>query len=585
MANVTVTPGRRLSRIPPARSYSNLASRYAQQFQAAIDQSEQNDLATKLNELRLGNISFDAFKQYTQKLIDAAPAGSSKKADYTGILVSAENFNKTNIENQAQTTVDKLRTQMLEKFPGQVTAKDQLAIVQKLKTAVDKKTDVYDSLVKEETQLKNQIINEAQTTGKGNLSNNLDKYYAALKTENDHLISEYQSGRLTGYELDSQLYQNGLNLANAVAKADAAGVNVPTSYYQAADETGFIQQRLAQREVGQVFDVFDTSGKVQTVTHETLTADQAKTSPDFVRSRYQIEPDPASLGRRLMIVDTSTGQKFGAQSFATQAQASAAIAKLGEKAGWSVVVPQQTANGVVTQKQYNFDPKTQTFSPTDNPGLKVYTPVGDENANKFVAPATGGSLLNFINAGITKLNEFVDKTTGSFNLPGLQAQLNPNRITNPAAPNVNGPFMQPRILTEPTPTPSPTIASQSRIPAPTVTPTSTVAPSPTATTTPRGTQAPMSTQPRQSVQPLQNTLSEVPVSPPAVKSFTPFAGVDFSKLNLNPVTAVQRFFGGGGAQTSGPTMGPSVTSGGGLIDKLRNFGQQAIGSVKNFFGF
>jgi hypothetical protein len=66
-------------------------------------------------------------------------------------------------------------------------------------------------------------------------------------------------------------------------------------------------------------------------------------------------------------------------------------------------------------------------------------------------------------------------------------------------------------------------------------------------------------------------------------------GVDLSFLNRTPTFNAPSYtsaldIGKTGGNTSGPMVGPTVSSPS-FMDRLKSFGQQALGGIKNLFGF
>lgn len=580
MATITTNPRRRLSKVPAARSYAGVASKYAASFQTAIDQQEQNDISTKLNLFRLGSMTYADFKSFLEQKIKDANGNSKKMSDYSGILVDAEKYNTQLIESNAKNTAEKLRTKLLEKIPGQVTNADELRIVRELKKAVDPNSGVYADLVTEEAKIKNSLASAGAAGGKKGMQDNLDKYYAHVSTENANLIKDYKAGKITGYELDQKLYQNGVNFQDAISQAEKAGANIPTTYYAAAEDTNYIKQELAQREVGQVFDVMNKSGVVEPVTHQELEADKLKTSPDYVRSKFVIQPD--ATGYLFNIVDTSTGKQVNQVPATTQSEAVAMRKQLEDQVGFSVVVPKSNANGIATLQQYNYDPKTQSYSTAENPGQKIYSPVSTGFENRFTTqPNT--NLGDFLNAGITKLKNFMSPDQTTIDYEKLNKELYP--VATQA-----GPFMSPTILNAPVGTG-----------ATTTTPTTPEKPMIAPTAGPNFFDKAVS-----SVKDFFGSARPTPASiTPPGNMPVPQGNLDISGMNFNntpfklnlpdfkvPDINMPGFnlnLGGfnapfGQPSATGPSMGPT-SNGPGFVDKLKSFGQSALGSVKKFFGF
>lgn len=581
MATVTTNPRRRLSKVPQARSYANVASRYADTFQKAIDAQEANDLATKMNLFRLGQMDYATFRKYLEDKVKEAPAGSKKASDYTGLLVDAEKYNKQMVEDTAKTTVEKLRTKMLESIKGQVTNSDELRIVRELKKAVDPNSSVYDDLVTEEAKIKNSIATAGAAGGKKGMQDNLDKYYAHVATENANLIKDYKAGKITGYEMDQKLYQNGLNFQDAVNQAEKAGVNIPTTYYNAIEDTNYVKQELAQREVGQVFDVMNKSGVVEPVTHQELEADKLKTSPDFVRSKFVVQPD--ATGSLFNIIDTSTGKQVNQVPATSQSEAVAMRKQLEDQSGYAVVVPKANANGITSLQQYNFDPKTQSYSSAENPEQKIYSPVSTGFENRFqVQPKT--TLTDFLNAGITKLKSFLTPDQTSVDYEKLNQSLYPKE-------GQMGPFMSPTLLASPSTagvaSTAPVVSDKPFV-APTAGPnifqkaTSAVKdffgsakPTPKSIPAPGNMPVPQGNLDISGLKLDNMKMPEFNLNMPSFNMPTGFnapSGFNMPSSSFNPPT------------TGGPSMGPTTT-GGGFLSKLKNFGQSALGSIKKFFGF
>lgn len=582
MATITSNPRRRLSKIPSAPTYASLASKYADTFQKAIDQQEAYDLETKMNLFRLGQTTYEDFKSYLEQKIKDAPAGTKKAADYTGLLVDAEKYNKQMIETNAKNTVEKMRTEMLEAIPGQVTTKNELDIVRKLKESVDKNSGVYADLVEQEAKLKNQLFNEGSSGGKSRLSDNLEKYYVAIATENKKLMEDYQAGKISGTELDTQLYNNGLNFQEAVAQAEASGVNVPASYLQVVEDTSYVEERLAQREVGQVFDVFNKNGQVETVSHQELLNDKFSANPKYTNSKYVVVP-PTNAYDPYKLIDSETGKPVvddnGMEVTASSAtEARQLMEGLDGGETFSVKVPAKNANGLTTARQYNFDPTSQTFVPTDDPKAKTYAPVPGKE-NRFAPQSEGQSLFDFLQAGIAKINSFFDPTTNKLNMQSLLGELNPNTSANRT--DQMGPFMEPTILDR-----------QKDFVAP-----------------PEVQTAPVM-EPKQNkglFSKVKDAFSSKGVNPPVIDlpgkpstvsgnldlgetSFPKFnlSSVNVPDFNLGSFNAPTGFSLGGGPISSnmanaGPSFQPSSSTS--LFDKVKSFGQSALGKVKSFLGF
>lgn len=573
MATVTSNPRRRLSKIPSSGSYSNIASRYADSFQKAIDTSEQNDLETKLNLFKLGQIPYSELQKYiADKTKDLDPS-STKAVNYTSLLVEAEKYNKTLQDNNAKTLSDNTRAKLLDSFKGVVTTRDQLSIVQQLKSVVPKDTTEYANLAVEEANLKKQASTEGVAAGKTNTKNNLDKYFAYVSSENAQLIKDFQSGKITGYQLDTQLYQNGTQMQSALTSAESKGIDIPQTYYtDVAENTNYVKNRLAQREVGQVFDVLDKSGKVQSITHQELENDKLKTTPDFIRSKYSIETNAA--GNIFYVVDSTTGERAVKTPFVSTTDAKRAMTQLDEKTGYSLVVPQATENGIAGTKQFNYNPADQSFSPSDNANYKLYTPASTGFESRFQVQS-GKSLGDFINNGITRLKQFFDPTKNDLDVSSLK-----NSFGGSVDKTQTGPFM------------SPTVVSGAGETAP-VTNAETFAPPKTevpkenfftkATDFLKGKPGPTLTMP-------QDTLN-VPKGNLDISGLN-LGKTDFSSMNLN-LPSFNNNFGSpggsfnvqGGANFSGPSMGPTTSTNTGLIDKVKNFGSTALGNIKKFFGF
>lgn len=578
MATVTNNPRRRLSRVPNAPTYANLASRYADTFQKAIEQQEQNDLNTKLTQFKMGEFSYEDLKKYLEQKIKEAPDGSSKKAQYTSSLYEADKFNKANIESEAKSTVERLRTQMLDSIKGKVTTAKELEIVRELKKAVNPESGAYADLVMEEAKLKNQVANEGAAGGKKGIQDALDKYYAKVSIENENLIKDYQAGKITGYELDTRLFQNGIEFQKAIAQAEKSGANIPTTYYQAAEDTAYVKQRLGQREVGQVFDVMAKNGQVEAVTHQELEADKLRDNPQFIRSQFTIEPGPNG---RFQVVDTKTGQVQGRQgesgtiprTFKTESDAQKFVSNLEQTTGYSVVVPKANENGITTLQQYNYDPKSQSYYTSEAPDKKVYTPVATGFESRFqVQP--NKNLGDFINAGVAKLKSYFTPDQTNFDLDKMQADFYPK---DQAA----GPFIEPTILS-----------------APEVTPTMTPD-KPMVTPTPKksvfGQVKDFFSPPKQPVY-AQNQLPN-PIGPgnnpglsnsfgpsfdlPDFKIDTsgiPSGGFNLPNMNFNAPSMSSS------ASVNGPSMSPGGSSTG-FLGSIKNFGQSALGKVKSWLGF
>lgn len=579
MAVVTTNPRRRLSQIPAARTYTDVASRYSQAFQQALEQKEANEVSSKLNLFRLGEISWEDFKSFLTQKIKDAPAGSTKYAEYTGLMIDAEKYNTQIKETAAQNTVEKLRTQMLEAIPGQVTAKDELRIVREIKGQVDKDTSVYADLVAEEAKLKNEIANAGSSAGKKSIQDNLDKYYAQISVENENLANDYKTGKISGYELDQQLYQNGLNFQDALNQAERAGANIPTTYYQEAEDTKYIEDRLAQREVGQVFDVMNKSGEIEPVTHQELEADKLKTSPDFIRGNYSIEQP--NINAEIYYLVGPDGKRASNIPFTSSSEAVAARKKLEEKEGYAVVVPKTNENGITTLEQYNFDPQTQTYSTATEPDTKLYSPVATGFENRFLyQPNT--KLTDFLNAGIAKLRSFFSPEKGTVDYQKLTSELNPSQ-------EGMGPFMVPTILSPPkaevaqpapeVPVVESTVERQGLFSKAktavqdffaSAKPTPTVGPIPGNMNTPSGNLDISGL--NFNNQPFRLNLPKINI--PDVN--TPDFNLNLSGFSLPGQNAA--------STTTGPTMGPT-SSGPGFLDRIKTFGQSALGSVKKFFGF
>jgi len=578
MATVTSNPRRRLSKIPTGdSSYSNIASRYASTFQKAIDTAEENDLQTKLNLFKLGSLKYEDFKNYLSDKIKGLDAGSTKASTYTSLMVEAEKYNKTLIENNAKTTVEQARANMLEQFKGKVTTQNELDIVRKLKDLAPKGTSTYADLVTEEAKLKNQVISEGAAAGKTTIKNNLDKYFAYVATENKQLIQDFQNGKITGYQLDQQLLQNGTQMKTALSTAESKGIDIPQTYYtDVAENTDYVKNRLAQREVGQVFDVLDRSGKVQSITHQELENDKLKSTPDYIRSKYTIESNPT--GSIFYVVDSTTGQKAVKTPFVSTTDANRAIKQLDETNGYSLVVPQTNANGITTTKQFNYNPVDQSFSPSDNTNFKLYTPAATGFESRFQVQS-GKTLTDFINGGLTRLKQFLSPTDNSVDVNSLQNSFGSTDKTQ------TGPFMSPTILsagatqptvatTEPTVT-EPTVKKENFFskavdflkgkPAPTVTTPQDNIPVAKGNIDLSGTNF----GPNLNLKSLNLNL------PTAVGANSSFVSPTMPSLSVNSNNSV----------TSGPSMGPSTSTNTGLLDKVKNFGTTALGNIKKFFGF
>lgn len=574
MATVTTNPRRRLSKIPAARSYASVASRYADTFQKAIDAQEANDLNTKLNLFRLGQMSYADFKSFLEQKIKDAPGGSKKQADYTGLMIDAEKYNE-------QLQVDKinnLKTQMLDKIQGNVTTKDELNIVRELKKTVDPSSKAYQSLVDSEVTLKQKVATEGKGAGKSALADQLQQYYTAIEVDNAKIADDFKKGLITGAEADQQLYDNGQNLKQAMIKASAGGVDIPAPVYKTVDEANQITaQRLAQREVGQVFDVINNqSGQVQSVTHQELLNDKNSTSPNFTQSRYSIEPDAS--GRRFTLVDTQTGKPVTyegsttARSFDTTAKAKTAADALQGGNDFSVSVPQRDPNtGLMTAKKYSFDPQSQTFAPVDNVNLKTYTPSPGQE-QKFAPDSFSKTLGDFFNNGIVKIKNYLNPTDNSINLTGLKQELNPAVGTG-----TTGPFMGPANKPVTTPTPVSTTTQTAEFNPPKNNFISKVAniinPPKTPTITPPGNMP----SPTGNIDLSGTNLSGFKMPDLKIPEFN-LPGFNLNSTFNTPNPSFNP------PSSNGPTMGPS-SSGAGFLDKIKSFGQSAIGGIKNFFGF
>jgi hypothetical protein len=434
MATTTTGPRRRLSRLPQSRTYDSLASKYSSVFKNALEQQQSNDIKLKVDQFKLGQISYEVLKKYMEDTIKTLPDGSSKKTEYTGLLVEAEKYNKQMINTNEKTKVDALRTKLLESFKGRITTKDELNIVRQLKASVNPNTDVYNDLTVEEAKLKNQTYTEGAGLGKKTIKDKLDRYFAEVAVENKQIQEDYQSGKITGYEADNRLYQNGIEMNKALEAAANQGVDIPSSYFgSVAEVSSALKNKIAQRETGLIFDVVDKQGKVQSVTHQELENDKLKTSPDFLRSKYSIEPVAAGSSA-MRIVDSETGQPIKGKIFTSETDAKKYVASLQEKEGYSVVVPQQgAAGGPATTKQFNFNPKIGGFTPLDNPSTSFYSPVATGFESRFQVQKDV-PLQNFIQNQTSQINKYYDTNTQQLNLEQMQSDLNPKEVMGPPSP-------------------------------------------------------------------------------------------------------------------------------------------------------
>lgn len=583
MAVVTNNPRSRLSKIPGARTYSAVASRYADTFAKAVDQQEQNEISTNLSEFKLGNLSYDSFKKYLEDKIKGAPVGSKNRADWTGLLVDADKFNKSNLEKEAIDTIEKLRSEAIDKFKGAMTSRDELNLVTQLKSAVNKDTDAYEKLVTEEQNLKQKVLAEGKAASKKSIEGNLDKYFAIAMAENKKITEDYKAGRITGSEADKQLYQNGVNLNSAVKQAEKAGITVPAAVTtEIANGVVFLQDRLAKREVGQIFDVVNQkNGEVESVTHQDLLNDQSAGTQNYTKSKYVIEPNAS--GTIFNVVDSSTGKKVKTATNATQAKNIVSDLNKKEGGAFSVTVPQSdSTTGIISQKDFTFNPQTQTFATPDKPEEQVFAP--NPNAGQRFLARAGAKLTDFISAGSQKLQQFLSPNEfggTSVDVNRLQQQFLP--------PGVQGPTQSsPFILPEPTPAPTP---AQEMLK-----PTSmglTVSPFVN----------PITGQPKEKLfsqnrpelaGPLSapfaaNVLGRQPsnVTAPSVTapSFT-LEGLSGPQMGPERLfsSPLSRLSGTGSFTSSPSTSGPTVSGGGpNLFERIKTWGQSALGAVKGLF--
>lgn len=571
MASITVNPRTRLSKVPVARTYSGVASRYADTFAKAVDQQEQNEIATNLSEFKLGNISYDTFKSYLQGKIDGASVGSKNRADWTNIMVDAEKYNKTNIENDAKATVEMYRTEAIDKFNGAMGTKDELALVQSLKNKVDAGTGAYADLVAEEQNLKQKLASERKTSGSKNLATNLDLYFADIENQNKKIQEDYKAGRITGMDADSRLYQNGLDMTEAIGKAIDAGISVPNSILSSANEaTNKIQERLALRQVGQVFDVFDKSGNLLPVTHQDILNDANSSSPQLISSKYEPVVTDAETGT-WGLRDTTTGQNLP-DVMAMSKDEALKLARNMPDNQLSVSAPgMEPGTGLIRVKQYSIDPNTAIFSSTDAQGNQIqsYSPVPGRESVFKVQPKT--NIGEFIQTGMEMLGSFRDTATnkiGDFlglqnatqTSPLLQEPVTqkPEKLYSekPTVGLPGNPFASPLAKTNKTQA-SPQAAFSSN---PFITPGS---------------------------QPSSNNMSPVSNNQ-SIKapSMTPFS-LNMSGPQLSPEklygSSANRSSSQTGAFTTSPmTSSPTVT-GGNLVDKIKNWGVSALGAIKGLF--
>lgn len=571
MATVTTNPRTRLSKIPQARTYSATAARYADTFAKAIDQQEQNEIATNLSDFKLGNLSYDAFKKYLQGKIDSVPVGSKNKADWMSLMVDAEKYNKTNLETEATNKIQQLRSEFVDKFKGAMTTKDELALVTSMEGQVDKTTNAYEQLVAEEQKLKQQVASEGRAAGNKTLAQNLDQYFAAVANENKKIQEDYKAGRIGGMQADSQLYQNGLDMTAAINKAITGGISVPQSILSDANQaTTSIQQRLAQRQVGQVFDVFDKSGNLLPVTHQDIINDANSASPTLVTSKFE----PRAVGDgTYQVVDTTTGKPIP-DVVAFSITEAAKLAKEQPGNQQSVNAPYlEQGTGLIRQKAYAVDASNNNlvFSSAGVNGTQVqsFSPVpGQENTFK-VQP--GSNIGSFIQTGVERIGSFPG------DISGLSGSLqNASVLPEPVAPK----------QTSTSPQNGPTIGLPGNPFANPLTSTKTVQPKETLFSS-NPFLKPPTTSPSQLIGPSMAPGGfSSPSSNIQAPTINPFS------LNMGaPTQQREQLFSslpGGSSSpamtssTSGPITGPTVSSPG-IFDKIKSFGQSALGAIKSFF--
>ncbi len=379
MAIVVSRPARRLARIPPARTYEGIASRYADIFRAAMRQQEENEVNLMILQWQRGEITFDELKRFLEQKIKEAPEGSSRKVEWLNTLTKLEAQHKRIWEAEQEEKVARKRAELLERYmEGGITPKEQLAIVQELKKVADPDSDTYRDLLAEEAQIRTSIARKGAAEGGRVAAKEAAKELARLNAEMRINLDNYRSGLISGTALDQAIVETVKEAQQVLENAAARGASISRADYTIFDPylgrevemdtvLNSAQQRLTARSRGLMMDVVDRAGNLVPITLTELANDVIRNplNPRYQRAPYVPAQDETGLWK---LTDPVTGEtlkdeKGNEMVFNTREGAATTVKQLFP--GYEVVV--RTDQGL---ERWFYDPETNAFSPQGEPNRK-----------------------------------------------------------------------------------------------------------------------------------------------------------------------------------------------------------------------
>lgn len=430
MSIVTTKPrGSGLSRFAPSNSYEGIASKYAANFQAALSEEKKLELQTKVQAYSTGGMKWEELRKYLEDQISSEGESTwglylkqqlaslqgvensrqkeTKRATLEADAIKSGNAitaqERYNIEAemlkyeapgtkeyvaQQQRVIDSFDNAQTEQVlnkraelikaagrDGNITKQEELMINLALQKEANPNSKIYKQLVDQEVNLRQEAANAGRAAGASSSRDALDQMFATFETNQKIVDQKYQEGTITGAQKDAFLFDEAKKLLDAVTTARQQGANVSASEYKTIYEgTIMAKNQLQARQNGLILDVADKSGKLASVTLQTLANDENNPNPQYVRRPVEATFDPLTGGYN--IIDPATGKKVNPVPM-SQTQANAFIKE--KFPSWGVAV--QTDKG---RENWNYNQNTGTFSPQSDPKRQfALIPQNEEQRTKF----------------------------------------------------------------------------------------------------------------------------------------------------------------------------------------------------------
>lgn len=439
MAGYTSRPrGGGLSRFASAPSYAGVAARYASDFTAALNEQKQNDLKARLISYQNGSLTYDDLRKYIEDQIKTEGESSSwgltlqqnlltlksaeeervknkKRAELTakateapGGLTADKQFEiekemltyekpgTDSYNNQQQNVIkaynnaqeEKVANKQAELYKlygaGGLTDSEQLAINLELQAIADPNSDVYRKLVSQEATIRTQLASSSSSQNAKVGREDLDFRLGEIDSNVKRIDELYAQGSLTGLQRDTALAEEFQNASEAIGAAKASGANISKEEYaNYMFGSRYFQENLKKRQVGEILDVEDKSGKVVPVTIEQLKADAQSSNPKYTNSFNSFTF--TNLGGQVAVVDKTTNEFLKDKSgnpflFSNLKDARNELARL-----YSPDTFEVKALGANGQRQYwNFNKNANAFIEQGGTTYYKSIPQTQDEAKKYM---------------------------------------------------------------------------------------------------------------------------------------------------------------------------------------------------------